>query len=510
MAYTVNGKVFTEHPLMDEIVFNSKLILNKIVVKNEALANDYEDQDFYPNVETRKMIVNNTITFGVFPFTLEILMAYGYDSYLAKAILVNRDNTPLSDRDSLLSFASKYFMDHYEEQNKYYRMLMGLPEYGTDEYNIYIDEDSLPDIVNIENFDLSVPVHKLDQNIIAILQTTGKINELIETHRGFNYGYLRFLGDNSINLDDARKAGKFELLYIPIVEELVSDRFRELYNLNREMFLKHTYSDAYSYYSDYYDEMLILMLLGQTFNDMIVDVPEWYIRRDIFDLRSVQYFLESYGVAFFKEIPLKYQVRIVKNLNKLIKFKSSNKNFEDILEIFDSKNTAIYKYFLFKKRNIGIETGDNKNDYSLEFVRAKINDSFDNYIKDMKYRNSYDDITYQDKYWDGEIDHSYNKQRHLDLDFTIKGTKYMVIEYMVSMSEYLFQMEYFWGLIMDSGIDISDIRIGVPSIDSSIKFKLTDLYLLLYLMTLSFDSCSTDIVLPRLKKGTAEKPEFTK
>ena len=88
--------------------------------------------------------------------------------------------------------------------------------------------------------------------------------------------------------------------------------------------------------------IMILLILAQTFNDMIVDTPEWYIRRDIFDIRSVQYFLESYGVKFFKEIPLKYQIRIVKNLNKLIKYKSSNKNFADILEIFAAKNTSIY------------------------------------------------------------------------------------------------------------------------------------------------------------------------
>ena len=47
---------------------------------------------------------------------------------------------------------------------------------------------------------------------------------------------------------------KFDILYIPTVESLVMDRFIELYNLNKEIFLKRTYSEAYSYDSEYYEQ----------------------------------------------------------------------------------------------------------------------------------------------------------------------------------------------------------------------------------------------------------------
>lgn len=511
MAYTINGKVFTDHPLMDEIAHNCKLILDHIVIKNELLANDYEDGLYYTDVEARKMIVNNTINFDVFPFTIEILKAYGYDDYLARAILNNRDNVPASDKEKLLSFACDYFMEHYEEKNKYYRMLIGLPEYGTDEYNIYVSTSDFPKGYELDtNIDLSrTPIHELSNDMINILQVNGKIDELVKSHRGFNYSYLRYLGDNKVDLDTARAAGKFDILYMPSVENLVEDRFKELYNINKEIYLKRTYSEAYAYYSDYYDEIIILMILSQTFNDMIVDTPEWYIRRDIFDIRSVQYFLESYGVEFFKEIPLKYQIRIVKNLNKLIKYKSSNKNFDDILEIFGSKDTSIFKYYLFKRRNRNATSEDDK--YTLEFVKAKIGESYDNYIKDEKYRSSYDSITYEDKYWDGDDTHEVNRNKHLNLDFTIKGTKFMSIEYFVSLADYLFQMEYFLGLLLDSNIDTGDIRINVPSIDSNIKFKLSNLFIFIYLLTLRYDSCSTNLFLPEEKELSDDnKPEFKK
>ena len=518
MAYSINGKVYTDHPLMDEIVYNCKLILQGIVIKNDELGNDYEDESFYSDVEVYMMIQDGTINFSVFPFTKEQLLAFGYSNQLAKAILVNKENTPISDRNRLVEFASEYFLEHYEEKNDYYRMLMGLPPYGTDEYFVYIDESYFPNNYNKRGIDFSKPVHLFDSSIISVLQSTGSMDRIIEEYRGFSYGYLRFIGDKSIDLYSARKAAKYDILYIPNVESLVLDRFKELYTVNRDMYLKRTYSKAYAYDSDYYEQMMIFMILAQTFNDMIVDVPEWYIRRDIFDIRSVQYFLESYGVAFFKEIPLKYQIRIVKNLNKLIKYKSSNKNFADILEIFALENTSIYKYYLYKKRKVdagGNYTGGvfDFEKYDLEFVQAKINESYDDYIKDLIYRTPYDDITYQDKYWDGEDEHSYIKDQHMARDFTIEGTKYMSIEYLVSMSDYQFQMQYFVGLLLDSNVDMNDIKVAIPSIDSSVHFRVSDLFLFLFTLSIGFDNASTEIIRPEDVKNIENpknKPEFTK
>ena len=516
MAYSVNGKVYTDHPLMDEIVYNCKLILQGIVIKNDELANNYEDISFYSDVEVYMMINNGTINFSVFPFTREQLKAFGYDDRKIRAILVNKENVPIYDRDRLVSFATEYFMEHYEERNDYYRMLCGLPPYGTDEYNVYIDKSYFP--LNFKKeVDFSKPIHLFDPSIIGVLQSNGAMDRIIEEHRGFHYSYLRFIGDKAIDLYTARKAGKYDILYMPSVESLVEDRFKELYTVNRDIYLKRTYSKAYAYDSEYYEQMMILMILAQTFNDMIVDVPEWYIRRDIFDIRSVQYFLESYGVAFFKEIPLKYQIRIVKNLNKLIKYKSSNKNFEDILEIFALKNTSIYKYYLYKKHIT--DAGGNYvsgafdyEKYDLEFVQAKINESYDDYIKDQIYRTPYDDITYQDKYWDGEDTHQYIKDQHLARDFTIEGTKYMSIEYLISMTDYQFQMQFFLGLLMDSNVE-NDIRVAIPSIDSSSHFRLTDLFLFLFTLSIGFDNASTKIIRPedvRKIENPVEKPEFTK
>ena len=71
MAYTVNGKVYTEHPLMDELVYNTKKILSEIVIKNDELALQYETEESLNDFEILKLKVNNKLNFDNFPFTEE-------------------------------------------------------------------------------------------------------------------------------------------------------------------------------------------------------------------------------------------------------------------------------------------------------------------------------------------------------------------------------------------------------------------------------------------------------
>ena len=508
MAYSVNGKVYTDHPLMDEIVYNCKLILKDIVIKNDELANNYETQISVDESSYYIMIKEGKMTFNFCPLSFQNLKDFGYSIEEIRSFLNNRKNIPKGDRKELVEFISRWFVDHYEEKNQYYRSLMGLPPYNTTEYDVYITKNDIPSVYKKE-VDFSKPLHLQSEDLISTLRSIGKLDDIIDSHLGSNYSYLKHLGNKRVDIYKARKAQKWDILYIPKVQDLVQTRFQEFYNINKEIYLKHTYQEAMAFNSDHYEQIMIIMVLCQTFNDMIVDVPEWYIRRDIFDIRSVQYFLEAYGVQYFKVIPLKYQIRIVKNLNKLIKYKSSNKNCWDILDIFSVPDTAIYNYYLFKKQlkyDDGYFKSENvKDGYDLEFVQAKIGESYDDYIKDLIYRTPYDDITYQDKYWDGEDTHSYIKNEHLKRDFTIEGTKYMSIEYKVSLSDYLFQIEYFLGLILDSKIDTSDIKIVIPSIESGSLFKLSDLFLFLCLLTLGYEDGNTDIIRPNFPDPNKHK-----
>ena len=546
MAYSVNGKIYTDHPLMDEIVDCCKTIFNGIVVKNDVLAISYETDESLAESEEFIHIVEDRITFATFPFTEDMLKAYTkdgvrvYSDSFIDDILEDRYVIPSALRSETLIFCKKYYIEDYcknVEKNNYYRSLAGLPpnpdtvynikrERSDSKYNIYVYPTDFPADYDISRIPWHRPddpdhpeyrvsdddfiyIHELSKDDVSILQQSGFVDQLISEYQGFNYSYLRYLGYKSIDIYKARKAIKWEILYIPTVEQLVQQRFIELYNINRSMYLKRTYQDAMSLGSNHYDESLILLLLCQTFNDMIVDVPEWYIRRDIFDIRSVQYFLESFGVEFFSVIPLKYQIAIVKNLNKLIKYKSSMKNINDIIDMFDLKGTYAYKYYLYKKK-INDSTSEDPNNYDLEFIKVKQGDVFDKYVDDNIYRYKYNDLTLSDKFWDGvyrewkpedkpfrEQLHEEIKDAHIDrADYTIEGTKYMSIDYEIDMSEYQYQVEYFFSFLLDSELDSDDIKIIVPTISTSSEIKMSDLFVMLYLLSFSYEGVSDKIRRP--------------
>ena len=543
MAYSVNGKIYTDHPLMDEIVDCCKTIFKGIVVKNDVLALSYETEESLEDARELISVAENKININNFPFTTQMLASFkdneGNRVFSDEEIddIIYRD-APIPDeyKDSLLIHCRKYYLDNYEDKNNYYRSLAGLPPYPETVYNIkrersdvkfniYVYKSDFPSDYDTSHiFDdkiKEVKIHELSDDDIAILQQTGVVDTLINEYQGFNYSYLRYLGYKAIDTYKARKAIKWEILYMPTVEQLVQQRFEELYNINRSVYLKRTYQEAMSLGSNHYDESLILLLLCQTFNDLVVDVPEWYIRRDIFDIRSVQYFLESFGVEFFDEIPLKYQVAIVKNLNKLIKYKSSTKNNNDIIDIFNLDGTYIYKYFLYKKKNNETSSEDEEN-YDLEFIKAKQGDAFDKYIENNIYRYKYDDLTLEDKFWDGvykewndSSDTSFKEKLHetvldehiKDADFTVEGTKYMSIDYEIDMSDYKYQVEYFYNMLLDSELDTDDVKIIVPSISTSTELGLANLYILLFLLSLNFDNLPDVKITP--EDRTSHKLDIT-
>lgn len=534
MPYIVNGKTYTSNPLMDEIVYNCKLILDSIVVKNEYVAHLYETQETIDNQEIYFKCVTRTMTIDKMPITFEMWEAYKkyhgpFDSYIGDITLWPQDmeyivlyiDPPIEDillhanidLDELLEFCIQYYLDHYEEKNKYYRSLMGLPEYGTTKYDIYITESDLPDGFEYE-VDYSLPIHEQPSIVISALRSNGRLDELIEQYRSFNYSYLRFLDDKAIDLYKARKALKWEILYLPSVNSLVSSRFREVYEINRQIYLRRTYQNAYAYDSNYYDHMLIFILLSQTFSDMITDTAEWFIRKDIFDIRTVQFFLEAYGIPFFEEIPLKYQVRIVQNLNKLIKYKSTQQNFEDIIDIFKLRETNVYRYYLYKKRKMDehgqyVEDPDLNKMYELSFIEVILGDTYDNYVKNLNYRNSYDEVTLPDEYWDGIEDHEKVKLDILKKDFTIEPTKYLTIKSDIRYIDFQKQLVYLLGLIIDNRINIDDIKIGVRSIYEGAQFKLADLFLYMELLNNLESDLSQFIRRPEdMKEYTETYPDY--
>jgi hypothetical protein len=459
--------------------------------------------------------------------------------------VADNEDVPKEYRPLLIDIASEMFLANYEEMNNYYRKLNGQKDYQTADFFVdpsYINPDYLPQFVNEqyvrpEEFLNKVPINEFPQYLLSLLETLGAMDRIIDDNPKLEY--LRFLGAHSIDIYRARKAERFELLYLADAEEVVRARFQDILQTNRAVYLKRYYSQAYKFEDDYYDKFMIIMLIMQSANDLIAEIPEWYIRREVFDVRTAQYLLESNGIKFFPEIPLKYQISMVRAMNTLIKYKSTTKNIFDIAKVFFLKNVEVYKYYILKVHNIdntevipqdlngglaedqlaydqadagfaGTEaelvydggtaskstnfvTGkDLDKMYTLQFKKVPVRDTLDNYLHNTINTTPYDTITTSDDYWDGPNDHTYVRQEILKKDFTAQCTKYLSLGTIYSASEYMFQIIYFINLLMNNPVSTKNLEIRVPVINADTTFNLKDLIILLYCFSFKYYENQTD------------------
>lgn len=330
---------YTDNPYIDLIVNCVKILGMNAVVKNENQALHYEDSR--SAIEASK------------------LMKYKEGHW----------NTA---KDG-------YFdEDYYMEWNSYYRMLNGLPPaYTLNDEKAYLDatgygnsvfEDIgnayvIPDLYKRYFIDVGPYksiyegryLHELNEEELSILIADGTLDQIKADYADdTHYQYIYHLGDKRIDFYTARKAVNFSLLYLPQLNtfDIIENKFRRVYDRNRKYTMATVYSEAYRFMSYHYDAFIQILIIIQTMVDMISEVQEYIINKDVFDSRTIRYLFESYGIAYYKEIPVKYQIRIIKNVNTLLKYKSSHRNIIDILELFDDDTITVYTYYLMKTKRI--------------------------------------------------------------------------------------------------------------------------------------------------------------
>ncbi len=500
-------KQATDVPIIDEIIYQCQKMIKDLVLKNEEEANKNETLLSIRESDMYKIIIEGKSKFEFFDYTYDLLTQVPSITKL-KAVEFSRDNKliPNELKPTLLTLAKEKFLNNYQEKNNYYRTLYGLPKLN--DAGIVLNSEDIS-IINNDKFDYAKYVHQMTNDEINLLEVKGIIDRLKERYP--NEKYLYHLGEKRIDPYKARKAPNFSVLYLPTCESMeVYRKFYEKLELNRVFILNTIYSDAYKFNSDYYDNFIMMMIIVQALDDMIITSPEYIINRELFDLRTIQFIFEASGVTFYKEIPLKYQKRLVKNLNRLIKFSSCEKNFIDIASLFGFENIELFKYYILKQPimnkdgsykhevkidpETGLDVEDKEKNYKLKFVKIPIDGLIDDYIRDERNHLSYEDITKDDIYWNGTYDPEYVKQRILNRDFNLRITKYMSIDTLYSLTKISFEMVYFINMILYSGLDMSSVTVPLPELNSNLEFELTDLFITLYSLSYIYNGIEDNII----------------
>ena len=490
MSFEVK-KIYTDNPYVDEMVYYTKIMGLGTVLKMQDLADRGETIESLKAGGLYISCIEGNAIFEQFTLTADALNAAGIVApNIVKEILDGIRSIDDDTKKVTTEYMRKKYIENYVELNPYYRMLHGLPP--TLEQKDYVKEELLSSDIVI---DISKPIHEMDNAEAVILEQQGILDDMIAEDPE-NRQYMRYLGKKKIDYYMARRANKFDILYIPTIDsDAIFQMYRDKLDENKFYVLRTVYSDAFKYNSDYYDNFIAIFIVLITMVDIISRVQEFITRKEIFDIRSVQYIFKSYGVPFFEEIPLKYQISMVKNLHTLLKYKSTSKCMVDICSLFGFNNIKIFKYYLLKDRKIDITTGDYVysesldpeekllEEYDLKFLKLPLDDDLDKYIRSAANYSDYDEITDSDSKWDGGLDHESIIKEILKEEFNFTRTKYISIDTIYEIAQMSAQQSYFFNFLYDNVELESQLTIQIPYISAGTQFKISDTFTLLTALT---------------------------
>lgn len=496
-------------PLLDELIFNIKKISQTCVLKEEETADKFETLNSQKSSDLYIACLDNRVTFNTFTFNHKELLDVGIPDYIIDECLKDKEKIPHIFRKKLVENKREFIIDTYIEYNDYYRMLNGSPKIG--DKGLKVEAWRIPpEIVNV---DINKYLHEMTDSEIDILYTFGIIDAIYKENP--TKKYLNYMGSKRISIYNARTSVNFQLLYVvPDMPSQILTRFKEKIEMNRVYTLKTIYSDAFKIGSDYYDNFIRSFILIQTFIDMITELPDMIIKREIFDIRMIELILTSNGIDFFPEIPYRYQLAMVRNINRLIKYKSTTKNIVDICSLFGFDNIRVFKYFLLKDRKVdeygkyifatmdytdpvtgevhNIEDVDKTTD--LRFVKVPIDEVADDYITDRSKYLDYDEIVEGDKYWNGDLEHKFVKTSIMHKQFNYLQSKYLSVDTLYSLTELSFQLSYFHNMLFDD-VKLEDkLLIKVPAISGLGTFRFTDIFSYLYALMYEYNGIADKIM----------------
>lgn len=375
----------TENPFVDLLIYNLKVLTFNSIVKDEFQANEKETKESAKagelyidckedkaSIELFDMIPEEFLhQVNVPQEQIDMYKNSGNDLfYIPKDTIWNPDTGLYEesgthyerDLKPLLQkwYIAKYERNHYEgEQNDYYRKIIGLPPIGDWGIPMREYEYLLPD-----NFKYTGSyVHEIGPDACKTLDRLGVLDLMKLEYPDAKYLDYVCAG---INPYDARKKLDFQILYTPTETDLSYDNtelnpltfrsmieeFESKYAQNREYMMTAVYSTSMEIGSEYYHSFMILYTLMITMFDILSEVQTHITKKDILNRRCVEYIYSMYGIPFYRSIPEKFHERLVKNLHKLIKYKSCTTDMESIKEIFNEETIKFYKYYLLRVRNL--------------------------------------------------------------------------------------------------------------------------------------------------------------
>ena len=341
----VNEFIQSDNPFIDLLIKNLKIITYNCVVKDQDAADNAETLESANNADILRACIDNKVSLSLFEdIPEEFMHQLGlpdriiqlYKRFNNEQEFIPKDDENHTYRYDLCVLMRNYFINNYVEKNEYYRMILGLPP--LDDWGIPMRdyESILPEGFTYEGEFL----HEIGYEACRVLEREGVLDAIRSEYPDARYLDYITCG---ISVYEARMKQDFQLLYVPDedVNKDVLDKFITKFMQRRRFIMKAVYNSVMKEYSPHYHKVMIIFLLIMTMCDMLNEVQDHIIRKDVLDRRCIQYLYSMYGVPYYRQIPFKYHQRMCKNLFNLVTSKSSPQDVFNLIDVFDGKDINI-------------------------------------------------------------------------------------------------------------------------------------------------------------------------
>ena len=471
--------------MLDNLIKDIQTIVNSVIIKYDKDAKVMETLDV---IRESDAFISASLQQDSFisyiSFDTDLIMEAGInDPLVAQSYHDNKNLIPVNLRNTILIKQRERIIELYNEKNNYYRMLNGLPD--IDDINLLYADSTI--CIN-NNIEPNIPIHLYNVDDTYTLIYLGEVDRLIALNP--TKKYLSFLGPDKIDIVQARTAKNFTIL------KMTTD-------INDTLYMK---------FNELYDNFIAMMIMVMTIQRVAVNVFKNGIERDFYDLDSIKTLLEVYKIPFISDLPIEYQRSLLRNLNNLLKYKSTDKVLYDICSIMGFERMKIFKYFLVKEHLMDengnplflfktiddgsggtITVEDKENMYQFYFQRIDLSEKNNAVaLTDSTMHLDYTDVTITDPYWWEDDD---LKNSLLEEEFNFIESKYMNMNLMYNLSEMLFEIIYIFRFIIDKKNSIDLITVDLPNIFINKPIKLFNVIVLLCALMAKRDHMAGNILI---------------
>ena len=506
MAQQSNFNSQAQNP-MSEYLLKLQLIVSNTEFKNKALAQQYETMESHIQGDKYVSAMTGKDVFESYEYDSRDVYTYleskGYDEPKIFFLIQHPQMIPHQYKDELMADAREKFVNSYQEQNRYYLMLNGLPFPGSDTEvpeEVVLIPDGFYEMYEADGVIFrDQPVHTMPKKYQELFMNTSWYTQCIEEHP--NAEYLKHIGSNSIPYEISRPASDGSILlintsklstYHPIFGNVsvsydIVHKFSSVYKETRNYVyqtLRGDFSEIYPNYDSFIRFLAIYLAIGNCMNEFL-KLSGSYIHMNNVTANNL---FSLYGLPSVI-MEGTSMIEFLKKFRLILMDKGTNKVYR-VKDLIGYQNTDIYTLVMVKQQvfenGIPIYTYDeNHNKIPKTRIVFRRIGTTDDDVSYFKFRESTKEYPYEEirdadpRWWNTrEVEDMIH-----EMNYTLSNSKYIQLSTHLSMRDIWWQCVILLRGILDNKIETKNTMLNLNySINGSSTMSLFDAVLSLIIM----------------------------